>query len=361
LLTGRVLTLEAKGHCHQARGRKSYAATPFHDVACAYATLFQELSPCMAHWRDRGIPATRFKLSSPTVFAEHNSTFAISAVNENLQDKPPFFWASVLATYATRPLPCLSKRVDFLESALFGDVPPDQVVAVHARVDRAKAKEARTHATRGYVSRAIAVINAYGYDGLLVCGDRADAAAEIVKDVQRWRPSLKVEVAFTPQGHYQRGVAGSCSKSHALDVAAEILLMARCGYVIGTLSSNIGRLVHELQGNRHRFHDLDGLPAWFLAGDGVVENNVRGFWQHFSNHQNAHCVLKNERHHRPHCIAASDEKPAGLFVAGTCIAGCGRLDRIEKATTTTRSRDKKAPTAWRSSVPRLGGEKTTKV
>ena len=59
-------------------------------------------------------------------------------------------------------------------------------------------------------------------------------------------------------------------------VAAEIILMARCGYVIGTLSSNIGRLVHELQGNRHRFHDLDGLPAWFLAGDGVVENNVRG-------------------------------------------------------------------------------------
>ena len=61
-------------------------------------------------------------------------------MNENLQDKPPFFWASVLATYATRPLPCLSKRVDFLERALFGDVPPDQVVAVHARVDRAKAR-----------------------------------------------------------------------------------------------------------------------------------------------------------------------------------------------------------------------------
>ena len=59
-------------------------------------------------------------------------------------------------------------------------------------------------------------------------------------------------------------------------VAAEILLMARCGYVIGTLSSNIGRLVHELQFDKHRFHDLDGLPAWFLAGDGVVENNVRG-------------------------------------------------------------------------------------
>ena len=117
----------------------------------------------MAHWRDRGIPATRFKLSSPQIFAEHNSTFAISAVNENLQDKPPFFWASVLATYATRPLPCLSKRVDFLERALFGDVPASSVVAVHARVDRAKAKEARTHATRGYVSRAIAVINAYGY------------------------------------------------------------------------------------------------------------------------------------------------------------------------------------------------------
>ena len=169
LLTGRVLTLEAKGHCHQARGRKSYAATPFHDVACAYATLFQELSPCMAHWRDRGIPATRFKLSSPTVFAEHNSTFSMAVQNENLQDKPPFFWASVLATYATRPLPCLSKRVDFLERALFGDVPASSVVAVHARVDRAKAKEARTHATRGYVSRAIAVINAYGYTGLLVC------------------------------------------------------------------------------------------------------------------------------------------------------------------------------------------------
>ena len=63
----------------------------------------------------------------------------------------------------------------------------------------------------------------------------------IVKDVQRWRPSLKVEVAFTPSGHYQRGVHGSCAKSHALDVAAEILLMARCGFVIGTLSSNIGR------------------------------------------------------------------------------------------------------------------------
>ena len=31
-----------------------------------------------------------------------------------------------------------------------------------------------------------------------------------------------------------------------------------------------------LQMNKHRFHDLDGLPAWFLAGDGVVENNVRG-------------------------------------------------------------------------------------
>ena len=81
LLAGRVLTLEAKGHCHAgARGRKSYAATPFHDVACAYATLFQELSPCMAHWRDRGIPATRFKLSSPTVFAEHNSTFSMQAL-----------------------------------------------------------------------------------------------------------------------------------------------------------------------------------------------------------------------------------------------------------------------------------------
>ena len=120
LLTGRVLTLEAKGHCHQARGRKSYAATPFHDVACAYATLFQELSPCMAHWRDRGIPATRFKLSSPQIFAEHNSTFAISAVNENLQDKPPFFWASVLATYATenmrhsRALAVLDHRVYLL-------------------------------------------------------------------------------------------------------------------------------------------------------------------------------------------------------------------------------------------------------
>ena len=141
-------------------------------------------------------------------------------------------------------------------------------------------------------------------------------------------------------------------------VAAEILLMARGGYVIGTLSSNIGRLVHELQGNRHRFHDLDGLPAWFLAGDGLVENNVRGFWQHFSNHQNAHCVLKNERHHRPHCIAADETKPAGLFVGGACVAGCGRLDVVAKTTsTTTRSREK--PTAWRSSVPRLG--KTTKV
>ena len=78
-----------------------------------------------------------------------------------------------------------------------------------------------------------------------------------------------------------------------------------------------------------------------------------GFWQHFSNHQNAHCVLKNERHHRPHCEAASDEKPAGLFVGGACIAGCGRLDVVAKTTTTTRSREK---TAWRSSVPRLGGK-----
>ena len=116
----------------------------------------------------------------------------------------------------------MSKRVDFLERALFGDVPASSVVAVHARVDRAKAKEARTHATRGYVSRAIAVINAYGYDGLLVCSDRQDASELIVKDVQRWRPSLKVEVAFTPHGHYQRGVHGSCAKSHALDVAAGV-------------------------------------------------------------------------------------------------------------------------------------------
>jgi len=91
----------------------------------------------------------------------------------------------------------------------------------------------------------------------------------------------------------------------------------------------------------------------------LISTQVRGFWQHFSNHQNAHCVLKNERHHRPHCIAASDEKPAGLFVGGTCVEGCGRLDVVAKATTTPRSRDKKAPTAWRSSVPRLG--KTTKV
>ncbi len=43
------------------------------------------------------------------------------------------------------------------------------------------------------------------------------------------------------------------------------------------------------------------------------------------------------------------------ILAGTCVAGCGRLDVVAKATTTTRSRDKKAPTAWRSSVPRLGG------
>ena len=71
----------------------------------------------------------------------------------------------------------------------------------------------------------------------------------------------------------------------------------------------------------------------------MISTQVRGFWQHFSNHQNAHCVLKNERHHRPHCEAASEEKPAGLFVGGACIMGCGRLDVVAKTTPRQRSRN----------------------
>lgn len=330
LLAGRVLALEPKDHC-TARGRQSYAATPLHDVACAYGPLFEALSHCPASGRPvRG--TTRFKLSGPAAFEEHNSSFVKGVVLQGLHDRPPYFWAAVLARYATRPTPCLNDRVDFLQHALFGDLPLDSVIAAHARVDRAKAKEARTHPTKSYASRIISVVNAYGYAGLLVCADRPDAAELVAKDVQRWRPALKIGVAFTPRGHFARGASQACARAPALGIASEVLLMARCGFVIGTFSSNIGRLVHALQGSQHRFHDLDGLPAWYGAGDGLIENNIRGFWQHFASHQHAHCVLKDPHHHRPHCAAAADATPAGLFLKGVCIAGCGRLDIVAKIT-----------------------------
>ena len=126
LLTGRVLTLEAKGHCHAGARPQVLRrdAVPRRRLRLRDA-LPGALALHGALARPRHPSDALQALLSNSVRGAQLDVQPC-AVNENLQDKPPFFWASVLATYATRPLPCLSKRVDFLERALFGDVPPDQ-------------------------------------------------------------------------------------------------------------------------------------------------------------------------------------------------------------------------------------------
>lgn len=107
--------------------------------------------------------------------------------------------------------------------------------------------------------------------------------------------------------------------------------------MVGTYSSNVGRLVHELMGaDRHRdatpappppFFDLDGLSSWWIPGDGLAVNSIRGFWQHLALQKTQHCVLKTLSDHRPACSKAKGDARPGVYLAdGSCVAGCKRLD-----------------------------------
>ena len=64
--------------------------------------------------------------------------------------------------------------------------------------------------------------------------------------------------------------AGGCW-DEALTLAAQFKLFARCGFFVGTLTSNVGRFVWEQsaawRGTGHPpVHDMDGGAALFFSG-----------------------------------------------------------------------------------------------
>ena len=309
LLEDRVFAVES-GRCRPTRGHSV-------DVACAWGDLFKPVTNCSVaavggKRSTKASGAGRFKLS-PGVFAKYGpgnhtaSSEFVSGLSPRLRRAPAFFWAAVLSSVLFRPRPCLLDRVAALEAAIGG--PANRALGIHARYTD-KGAEALTHDVGEYVEAAAALAAEAGYRRAFVCSDDTARAKKIKDLLQKRSPHLRVTVASVNHpGSNTRGGGGGtgagCSNADAAAVAAEIALLARAHGLVGTLSSNIGRLVHELQAadtlsaqrrpadagagddddaplDLPRFFDLDGIAASWMAGDGVVDNSIRGFWQHYA-------------------------------------------------------------------------------
>jgi hypothetical protein len=289
LLNGRVLAVQRPKACGRGRGHDF-------DVACAFqeSSLFLPLTACAAEGRTAKASASRFQLTPKALNETKTPSAFVAAARRDgdLRDQPPYFWAAAVAAYATRPRACLASHVAGLRAALFPGVEDLRaVLSIHARIGE-KDKEAILHNWKEYANAAIAISNERGFADVLVCSDRKETHGAISQALRGWRP-VRVADAYA----YEPTKRAACDDRQAAAIAAEILLMARTGHVVGTFSSNVGRLVHALMlADRNPdgppplesppFFDLDGLSSWWIAGDGPASCGRDDFREIFQDREN---------------------------------------------------------------------------
>ena len=80
----------------------------------------------------------------------------------------------------------------------------------------------------------------------------------------------------------------ACPANLLVSFFADVMMLSRSEYFIGTLSSNVGRLIYELMTARQTGrndcqlpagHDMDNI-FWFVGGDGVETSNIYRLQDH---------------------------------------------------------------------------------
>ena len=226
------------------------------------------------------------------------------------------FFYSLAVQLVARPAPALSAHMRRIFRAVFPDAlraDADEnerrklsvdamaralstVVAVHMRLgeNRLGRKEYKPRTYARVVEHLRALHG--GFTHAWVSSDHgAEAVAAFTRELHRRASTARgVTVVSTPGTFFEQGDAGlgsaegarmtlrasssSSSSStaapewdEALTLAAQFKLFARCGFFVGTLTSNVGRFVWEQsaawRGTGHPpVHDMDGGAALFFSG-----------------------------------------------------------------------------------------------
>ena len=132
--------------------------------------------------------------------------------------------------------------------------------------------EAPVHATDEYLSAVLHMARVTGVRNVFVSGSLSDAEKRDTVCAPAERAGLLC--AYVPA---TEAAAYGCPASAIMGFLVDVLLLRDADALVGTLSSNVGRLAYELSaarlGRLPTFHDMDNA-FWYAAGDGFATSDI---------------------------------------------------------------------------------------
>ena len=167
-------------------------------------------------------------------------------------------YMSILVRHITRPSPTLKSWIETWRSEFELTNLYSRTLAVHIR--RSDKEEMFHHTDQEYLERIVMLNRKFGYDRVLLGSD--SNMTELIELLER---DHNIHVMYIPHelfAHdptFYQDQRNHDNSPTGLALMTQIHLMSQCAGFLGTLTSNIGRLVYELQNFSFSFFDMDGL------------------------------------------------------------------------------------------------------
>ena len=189
---------------------------------------------------------------------------------------PIAFYASLLMQHLTRPNPELTRFTEMLRAEI--NFKPGRTLGVHIRLgDKCNGRNGdnvKCIPVQAYANAIRCLARAKGYQRVFLGSDNLTTFATLSK-LLKGHVNHVVQI---PSGYFQEDPQfyskpklranqqnGGSAWDEGMVLLAQIRFFAECDGFLGTLSSNLGRLVYELavvksSGDPIEFYDMDGNP-----------------------------------------------------------------------------------------------------
>ena len=229
----------------------SNATTPYasHCDTQSYSCLFEPFYGNISH-----IPKSIECVYTANEFCFFKST---PSFRSRSPDRLVETYMSIVVRHITRPSPILTSWIETWKSKFKLKALSSRTLAVHIR--RSDKEEMFHHTDEEYMERIVMLNRKFGYDRVLLGSD-----SNVTKMVQILRRDHNIDVMHIPLELFDRDPTFYKNQqihrsTTGLALMTQIQLMSQCSSFLGTLTSNIGRLVYELQDSTLYFFDMDGL------------------------------------------------------------------------------------------------------
>ena len=168
-------------------------------------------------------------------------------------------YMSIVVRYVTRPSPVLKSWIKSWSDRFELSSSLTKTLSVHVR--RSDKETIFHHTNEDFLRKIVALKQKYGYDRVLL-GSDSDVRTLIKTLIEKHE--MKViqipnELFHSDPTFYQHKENQGSYHTTGLALMTQIHLMSRTQGFLGTMSSNTGRIVYELQNNKNSFYEMDGL------------------------------------------------------------------------------------------------------